>query len=144
MACSIFFRMSQGDYDDEPLSKKTACLVVDTMLYPVIAVVCAVVSVVLLILKVLFLLLSFPFKLCSASSALPGERVSLGSHFKCLYGGGLPYLLACLLIVPVIGTAIHGFIISHRTSEDARLSSAIVFMQAPILQLAGMSGLIKP
>ncbi|WP_100934787.1 hypothetical protein [Candidatus Chlamydia corallus] len=147
MACTIFFDPSSGDLDCEPIIKKSACIFVDALLYPVISVICAVAFAILLLLKLLFLLIAFPFKACVTICSRTRDISDLKKHFKCLYSGEMADLRGALLIIPIIGTVVHGALFLKTISDfndwEDKTSKGVVFMQIPIMQLAVTAGVSK-
>ncbi|WP_108896366.1 hypothetical protein [Chlamydia serpentis] len=79
-------------------------LFIDVILYPLVAVICFVVSLVFLVLKPIFFSLKF---LIMQSIAVCRSRQgpSVEETFECL---DRDFLLLSLLLVPLIGTIVHG------------------------------------
>ncbi|SPN73391.1 hypothetical protein C10C_0213 [Chlamydia serpentis] len=123
MACSIFIDMKEGDIDSVPLSRKASCMFLDALLYPLMSVICSVVFAVLLLVKLLFLVI------VSGIKSIP----------ECVNREGLSDFWGCLLLVPVLGTIIHGCVIANKIGEESSFqetsSKLVVFMQAPFMQI---------
>lgn len=138
MACSIFFSLSRGDLDEESIIKKTACTFADIILYPVISVVCAVVFAVLILVKLTFLTIKFLIVKCIATCTCK-EVPTLHEHFKCCTQEGLSDWTGFLLIIPVVGTIIHGIMVLDMMIKNLEFDScsakAIVFMQSSVIQI---------
>ncbi|WP_100934789.1 hypothetical protein [Candidatus Chlamydia corallus] len=140
MASIIFFPPPLTELDKQSVTKKSVCIFVDALLYPVISVICAVAFAILLLLKLLFLLIAFPFKACVTICSRTRDISDLKKHFECLYSGAIPDLMGALLIIPILGTVVHGALILKAVDDfndfEDRTSKGIIFMEAPIMQLA--------
>ncbi|SPN73393.1 hypothetical protein C10C_0215 [Chlamydia serpentis] len=137
MVCSLpLFLCKDGinSLDDEWNSYR-ALVVIDTIFYPVIAVISSIVFLLLLVVKFIFLSLKFLITYCIAlfkSTSVP----SLQKSFGCLNSDGLPDWLGCLLIIPLVGTIIHSAIVcfSDLSTNDS-FESYANFIQAPVVQI---------